>query len=104
MRKRRRVTAAPVLLVTLRRMESVPKVELLAGSLVVSRWRAQALGWRPLGTPLISTGPLPGQPGSMRLPLTVELRWTGLDRFSGPGAPRFCPAPAGVPLVSAYRK
>ena len=37
MRKRRRVTVPPELFVNLRRNESVPKVELFAGSLVKSR-------------------------------------------------------------------
>src|SRR5215204_4795919 len=39
MRQRSRVTFAPVMFVTVRRMSSVPKVELLAGSLVKSRTR-----------------------------------------------------------------
>src|SRR5215210_7748097 len=39
MRQRRRVTFAPVLFVTERRMSSVPKVELFAGSDVKSRTR-----------------------------------------------------------------
>src|SRR5215218_9752415 len=38
-RKRRRVTLAPVLFVILRRIESLPKVELFAGSEVKSRTR-----------------------------------------------------------------
>src|SRR5688572_27361718 len=39
MRQRRRVTFPPVLLVTVRRMSRVPKVELFAGSEVKSRTR-----------------------------------------------------------------
>ena len=39
MRNRRRVTGAPVVFVTRRRIESVPKVELFAGSDVKSRER-----------------------------------------------------------------
>ncbi len=38
MRKRKRLIVPPVLFVNLRRIESVPNVELLAGSLVKSRW------------------------------------------------------------------
>src|ERR1043165_5722161 len=104
MRKRKRVTIAPVLLVNLRRIESVPKVELLPGSVFVSRWRAQALGCKPFGTPFTSTDPLPEQPGSIRPGLIVELRWTGLDRFSGPGAPSRWPAAVDVAFVSTNRK
>ena len=43
MRKRNRVTLAPVLLTNLRRMLSVPKVELFAGTEVKSRTRLGAL-------------------------------------------------------------
>src|SRR2546423_14696494 len=77
MRKRRRVTAAPVLFVTLRRMSSVPKVEVAPEPGVKSRARAQAE----------VVEPVPAQPASTSDSLIVALRKTGLDKFSGPGAP-----------------
>src|SRR5688500_6218564 len=74
MRKRSRVTFTPVAFVTLVRKESVPKVELFAGSLVKSRTR---LGGEPELTH-----------GKILLPGICALRWTGEVEFSGPGAPR----------------
>src|SRR2546423_3428804 len=95
MRKRRRVTAAPVLFVTLRRMSSVPKVEVDPEPGVKSRARAQAEVVEPL---LV-------QPGSTSDSLIVALRSTGEDKFSGPGAPSCCGAPVpAVPCVSTNMK
>ena len=71
-RKRSRVTGAPVLFLNFLRMSKVPNVELFAGSGVVSRSR--------LGDADDET------PGSTRLALIVGRR-AGLARFSGPGAP-----------------
>ena len=62
-RNRRRVTVAPVLLVTLRRIESVPKVELFIASGVGSRNLPQAL---------FASGVT--HPGSINDSLIVELR------------------------------
>lgn len=78
-RKRNRVTEAPVLLVNFLRKSNVPKVELLGMSGVVSRTR---FGDADEATPV-----------SIRLALIVAFRWIGLARFSGPGAPR-----PGVPV------
>src|SRR5262249_44176187 len=92
MRKRRRLMMFPVLLVNVRRMSSVPKVELFGGSVAVSR---NALGgWsKPL------------QPSSLDdVRLGVPSRTTGDDRFSGPGRPSRWPAPALVPWVSMKKK
>src|SRR5829696_934004 len=89
-RNRSRVTGDPVLFVTVFRMSSVPKVELFAGSEVKSRMRFGGLELPTAGS---------------RLPPAIWLlRWTGLDRFSGPGAPSRWPAPALVPLVSTKMK
>src|SRR5262245_4348809 len=89
-RKRRRVTLPPVLFVNVRRMSSVPKVELLGGSLVKSRTR---FGGDALATHV-----------SSRAPPKLALRMIGDERFAGPGAPRRWPAPADVPLVSTNTK
>src|SRR5215471_14138327 len=89
-RKRSRVTLPPVLFVNVRRMSSVPNVELFAGSLVKSRTR---LGGLPDATHV-----------SRSTPGMLLLRSTGDARFSGPGAPRRWPAPAEVPLVSTKMK
>src|SRR6266566_9445140 len=70
---RSRVTFAPVLLVTLLRIVSVPNVELLGGSEVKSRTRFGAVA-------LLTVA-------SSRKPGMVLLRWIGEERFSGPGAP-----------------
>src|SRR5215212_9737337 len=90
MRKRNRVTLAPVLLVMVRRMSNVPKFELFARSEVKSRTR--------LG------GDAGATQTSSRSALNDALRWIGALRFSGPGAPRRWPAPAEVPLVSTKMK
>src|SRR5215213_2506251 len=74
MRQRMRVTLAPVKFVTERRMSSVPKVELFAVSDVNERTR--------FGGELLTTH---GSSGSTP---NEALRWMGLERFSGPGAPR----------------
>jgi hypothetical protein len=71
-----------------RRISIVPRAELLSPSGVVSRTRfggcEELFEW------------------SSRKPATLlSLRLTGLERFSGPGAPRRWPAPALVPSVSA---
>src|SRR4029453_16204899 len=87
---RRRVTFPPVLFTTVRRMSSVPKVELFAGSLVKSRTR---LGAADCATHV-----------SSRSTANEALRSIGDERFSGPGAPRRWPAPAEVPLVSTKMK
>src|SRR6266545_433336 len=89
-RQRRRVTFAPVLFVIVLRMSSVPKVELFTGSEVKSLTR---LGGLEEATH-----------GSSRLTGNDALRWMGLERFSGPGAPRRWPAPAEVPFVSTKMK
>src|SRR6201999_3730629 len=73
-RKRRRVTGKLVLLTILLRRSSVPKVELFAGSLVKSRIR--------FGGDELFTDWSRLKPGS---PLFCCV---GLERFSGPGAPR----------------
>ena len=73
-RKRKRVTGAPVLFVKALLIESVPKVELLGASLVESRTR--------FGGSAAATN------GSRRVVKNVELRSSGEARFSGPGAPR----------------
>src|SRR2546423_5322701 len=73
MRKRSRVTDCPVVFVNLRRMSSVPLVEVAPGPGVKSRTRFG-------GLPTAAAG-------SIKLALIVALRWIGLDRFSGPGAP-----------------
>src|ERR1043165_7681436 len=72
-RKRSRVTGAPVLLTIRRRMSNVPRVEVAALPGVKSRTRVGA-------APLVA-GASSKNPGS------VELRWIGDDKFSGPGAP-----------------
>src|SRR6185295_5079496 len=81
-----RVTGAPVLLTTRRRISSVPNVELFAGSDVKSRTRFGAFAAATVAS--IST-----------IGIVVKLT-SGDDRFSGPGAPKRCPAPADVPFVS----
>ena len=87
---RNRVIEPPVLFTHLRRMLSVPKVELLAGSLVKSRTR-----WGEFELATVA---------SSRFTVTVELRLIGDDRLSGPGAHNLWPAPAEVPLVSTKMK
>ena len=76
----------PVLFTNRRRIESVPNVELFAGSEVKSRTRFGGLL-------------LPMFASSNTVP-TVLLRRIGEARFLGPGAPSRCPPPADVPLVS----
>src|SRR5687768_18283234 len=73
-----------------RSMSSVPNVELFAGSDVKSRTR--------FGGDAAATH------GSSRFTANEAFRWIGELRFSGPGAPRRCPAPADVPLVSTKTK
>ncbi len=84
MRKRRRDTGAPVVLMNLRRMARVPNAPLVTA--VVPHSRAQAVGSAGLVA-------VPVQPGSMGVALTVALRWTGLFKLSGPGAPSRAPKP-----------
>src|SRR5262249_30354066 len=72
-----------------RLIESVPKVALFAGSEVKSRTRFGAPDWDAKGS--IGT-------------IGRVLRLTGDDRFSGPGAPRRCPAVVMVEVVSTNRK
>ncbi len=90
MRKRRRVMLPPVLLVNVRRIESVPKVELFGGSLVKSR-----------ATFGESKSAWVGSSGELLIAVPTLV---GADKFSGPGAPRRWPAPALVPFVSTNRK
>ena len=82
-RKRKRVTIVPVLFLKVRRMESVPSVAFVPG--VVSRCRAQVV-FEAAPAPLLFAQPL-----STREALMVALRCSGLERFSGPGAPRCRP-------------
>src|SRR5438045_5985681 len=84
MRKRRRVTAPAVVLVNLRRIESVPCGPFVTG--VKSRMR---FGAAELATQVATSEAL-----------TAALRWMGLVRFSGPGAPSRCPAVVEVFAVS----
>src|SRR5262245_25694534 len=84
--KRSRVTEPPVLFTHRRRIESVPNVELFAGSLVKSRTRFG--------------GALEAIFASTKRDPKPLLRWIGEERFCGPGAPNRCPPPADVPLVS----
>src|SRR5215813_15081745 len=90
MRKRSLVTLPPVLFTKRRRSDSVPKVELFGGSLVKSRTRFGGLALEIF----------PSTNSAEKL----ALRWIGDDRFSGPGAPNRCPAPALVPFVSTKTK
>src|SRR5688572_9494699 len=89
-RHRRRVTFPPVLLVTVLRKSRVPNIDAFGGLLVKSRTRFGGLDW--------------ATHGSRTAKPNEALRWIGLDRFSGPGAPRRCPAPAEVPKVSTKIK
>src|SRR4030095_5059314 len=89
-RIRRRVTFPPVLLVIVLRISRVPKVELFGGSEVKSRTR---LGGAAFPTQV-----------SSRFTANEAFRSIGAERFSGPGAPSRCPAPADVPLVSTKMK
>src|SRR3989344_2843355 len=82
---RSRVRSPPLVLVKVRRTSSVPKVELLAGSLVKSRPELGVVGGATQGS---------SKAGLTMLPIT------GLLRLEGDGAPSRCPAPAEVPLVS----
>ena len=68
------VTLPPVLFVNVRRMSRVPNVELLAGSDVKSRTRFGGLA--------------PPTQESRNVAGMELLRSMGLERFSGPGAPR----------------
>src|SRR6476660_2369409 len=72
-----------------RLISSVPNVELFARSDVKSRVRLGAVE-------------APTEVSSKRV--AIELRSKGDVRFSGPGAPSLCPAPAMVALVSKNRK
>src|SRR5690242_4657312 len=87
---RSRVTLPPVLFVTVIRRSSVPKVELFGGSDVKSRTRFGG----------------DADPTQVSKLVTAKeaLRSIGLERFSGPGAPRRCPAPALVAFVSTKTK
>src|SRR5215813_5437643 len=86
-RKRRRVILPPVLLVNVRLISRVPKV--------------------PLGTPAklrtrFGADDDPTAPSSNAA--SNELRVNGALEFSGPGAPRRCPAPTLNPLLSTKTK
>ena len=85
-----RVTLPPVRFWTFLRISNVPKVELFAGSEVKSLTR--------FGGEAAVTH------GSKLKTAKLALRWMGDDRFSGPGAPNRCPAPADVPFVSTKIK
>src|SRR2546423_1571521 len=90
MRKRSRVISAPVLLVKVVRTSTVPKVELLGGSMVGSRTKfggASAAAHESSSEMLAEPSSTPGP-----------------ERFCGPGAPSRWPAPALVPLVSTKMK
>src|SRR6185295_16124415 len=89
-RNRKRVAFPPVLLTTVLRISSVPKVELFGGSDVKSRTRFG--------------GDTAATQGSSKLTVKDALRSIGELRFSGPGAPRRWPAPAEVPFVSTNTK
>ena len=89
-RNRSRVTGAPVLLVQVRRTESVPNVELFGGSDVKSR--------TTFGETLSACA------GSKGVWEIVDPASIGLERFSGPAAPSRCPAPAEVPFESTKTK
>src|ERR1043165_2805235 len=91
-RKRRRVTACPVLFVTVRRMESVPKGPSVEFGVFCVASRKRLGGRDELAA------------GSSRESVTASLRWTGAWEFSGPGAPRRAPAPMSVPVVSTKKK
>src|ERR1043166_948602 len=91
-RKRRRVTACPVLFVTGRRMESVPKGPSVEFGVFCVASRKRLGGRDELAA------------GSSRESVTASLRWTGEWEFSGPGAPRRAPAPMSVPVVSTKKK
>src|SRR5687768_1732488 len=86
----RRVTGAPVLLVMRRVSANVPNVDALAGSLVKLRNR--------LGGAAADTKASRSTKG------IAPSRRIGEARFSGPGAPRRCPAPVKEPFVSTNRK
>src|SRR6185369_3109193 len=89
-RKRNRVTLPPVLLTMVRRTSSVPNVEFCGGFDVKSRTR---FGGDAAATQV-----------SSRFTANEALRSIGELRFSGPGAPRRCPAPADVAFVSTKTK
>src|ERR1043165_3628762 len=89
-RNRKRVTFPPVLLTTVRRISSVPNVELFGGSDVKSRTRFG--------------GDAAAAQTSRTSTAKEAFRSIGELRFSGPGAPRRWPAPADVALVSANTK
>src|SRR5687767_10467425 len=84
-RKRSRVTLAPVLLTNLSRIDIVPNVELLGGSVESSRTR---LGTCELAFVVSNSKP----------PIEL-LRLIGDPKFSGPGAPRSWPSPVVAPVV-----
>src|SRR6185369_10554491 len=86
MRKRRRVTGAPVLFTKRRRTESVPFV---AFGNCGDRSRTRFGG---AGAPMLLSS------SNVRI---VLLRLSGLPRFSGPGAPSRWPCGVAVPDVSA---
>src|SRR5438270_11424931 len=90
MRKRRRVTGAAVLFVTVRRMVRWPKGARVASELSKSRTRFGA-----------NAEPADGSSSET---ITVSLRWTGEEEFSGAGAPRRAPAPRSAPVVSTKKK
>src|SRR5215471_1446109 len=76
-RKRSRVMSPPRVFVNVRRISSVPNVDSFWRSLVRSRTR---LGGEPADAHV-----------SSRLAAIALFRWTGDERFSGPGAPRRSP-------------
>src|ERR1043165_3088036 len=92
-RKRRRVMGWPVLFVTVRRIESVPKGPSVWFGVLMVGSRKRLGDEEELAA------------GSSSESVTAELsRWTGECEFSGPGAPRRAPAPMSVPVVSAKKK
>ena len=74
--------AAPELFVIERRISIVPKIP------------------PPLKLRTRLGAALEATQGSSNATPNWELSWTGDARFCGPGAPRRCPPPADVPLVS----
>ena len=87
-RNRSLVTGAPVLFVNFRRIESVPFVYGLDAGAPPFGAEGVKVSLKEL-TFLTRLGAALGDARvSIRLALIVVLRWVGLERFSGPGAPR----------------
>ena len=90
-RNRNRLMGTPVVLVNVRRTSYVPKVEFWEGTEVKSRTTFGG-SWRR------------SHVSSLDAVRAKPSREVGEVRFSGPGAPSRCPAPALVPLVSTKTK